>query len=492
MQQKILIADDNPLTLKFMADLLTARGHTVVAVPDGFAALQALSDFIPDILIVDIVMPKIDGEKLCQIVRAQDALKGCTLVVVSAAVAEIMSNEDTAVDADFFIAKGPFDVLGKNLLQVVSAVAGGTVSYEAERILGLDTVKARRMTKELLLRIRELQSILNALEEGILELYAGKIIYANTTAVSLLNMPEESLYSVHLPDLFEAEDRERLNHFLKLRRPFSHVGRKYPLTVRSGRQVVLRKLPYARHALKEIITIVDHTELLKLELQLQHSQRMEAVGTIASGVAHNFRNVLTGVYVNSQLLQMVCDPSSEEYQYSQRINSSVGKGTRLIEDLLQFSRKPNKRAFQPVELSALVRSTYALLESSLKHQNIFFRAKLPRKLTVYGDALALSQVLMNLCANAADAMPGGGTLKVALYTSNFEAVMQIADNGEGMDADTRAQCFDPFFTTKTTGSGTGLGLSTTYGIVKNHQGRIQVFSRPGKGTVFKVRLPLTH
>ncbi len=172
-----------------------------------------------------------------------------------------------------------------------------------------------------------------------------------------------------------------------------------------------------------------------------------------------------------------------------RINTSVEKSTQLVEDLMQFSRKQLETNFQKINLAAEMEEIYRIIQNSFSNK-IDVQIDVPESLYVIGDSSGLTQVLMNLCTNARDAMPEGGELRLEARQEGEKAVAIISDNGPGMDRETMEKCFDPFFTTKEVGQGTGLGLSTSYGIIDNHNGEIHVDSQPGKGTVFKVYLPL--
>jgi CheY-like chemotaxis protein len=237
------------------------------------------------------------------------------------------------------------------------------------------------------------------------------------------------------------------------------------------------------------LLIKDITERKRLELQLQHAQKMEAIGTITSGVAHNFRNTLTGILVNSQIIAENHPDDTGLRELVERINTSVKRGAQLVERLLQFSRKQTKKEFQRIDLVAVIAETYPIIRKAFD-QKIDIRLNLKQSVPIMGDHSGLSQILMNLFTNARDAMPGGGVLSISAEEEDSAAVVTVSDTGEGMDRETREKCFDPFFTTKEVGRGTGLGLSTTYGIVKSHEGDIQVTSAPNSGCTFKLRFPL--
>jgi signal transduction histidine kinase len=237
--------------------------------------------------------------------------------------------------------------------------------------------------------------------------------------------------------------------------------------------------------------ITDVTERRCLEMRLQHIHKMEAIGTIASGVAHNFRNTLNEILINSQVLQMNYKDASELQEITDRINTSVKRGARLVDGLLQFSRKQAKEEFKPLDLTEVIKGTYEIIRSSF-NQKIDIRIKFPHSLPIMGDPSGLSQVLMNLCNNARDVMPEGGVLRIEAKQAGNMAVVVVSDTGEGMDLETIEKCFDPFYTTKPIGKGIGMGLSATYGIIKSHDGLIRVDSEPGKGTIVKIQLPLAE
>jgi nitrogen-specific signal transduction histidine kinase len=259
----------------------------------------------------------------------------------------------------------------------------------------------------------------------------------------------------------------------------------------NGRQITFKILPVKEETSTVIIMITDVTERKRLEMQLQHVQKMEAIGTIAAGVAHNFRNTLTEILVNSQLIQMNYEDQSGLHEVAGRINTSVRRGSRLVDGLLQFSRKQIKEEFKIINLSEVISQTVQIIRKSFD-QKIEILTEYPDHLPIMGDTTSVSQALMNLCTNARDAMPAGGQLTIKAVQEDRRIVVTVSDNGEGMVKETVEKCFDPFYTTKPIGKGTGLGLSTTYGIVKSHEGLISVESQSEKGTAFKIHFPLAQ
>jgi signal transduction histidine kinase/ActR/RegA family two-component response regulator len=305
----------------------------------------------------------------------------------------------------------------------------------------------------------------------------------------MLGIPQQQLLTLYPPVLFTGSVRERIEGlFAAVPGLPAETGVNQPLEI-NGRQVIVKKLPVKGDAATVILMITDITERKRLELQLQHIQKMEAIGTIAAGVAHNFRNTLSEILVNSQLIQLNHKDQMPLQEITGRINSSVKKGSRLVDGLLHFSRKQINKEFKPVDLATVIRETCQIIRKSFEAQ-IEIQVDLPESITVLGDAGGLSQVLMNLCTNARDAMPNGGLLRIEARCEGIHAVIQVSDTGIGMDQEILEKCFDPFFTTKAIGKGTGLGLSTAYGIIKSHDGSIDIHSRPGAGTTFTLRFAL--
>jgi two-component system cell cycle sensor histidine kinase/response regulator CckA len=490
MGKKILVVDDDRMLLKFTSDLLEKEGHEVATAQDGFAALNLLTSFFPDIMFFDLIMPKIDGDKLCQIVRKMPHLKDCYLVILSAAVAEL-DFDHTEIGADAYIAKGPFDVMGKHVLAAVEASESPRQEDQPKPIKGLESIYARQLTKELLSRNRHLETILESLAEGILEVFSGKVVYANAAAISMFGMDKGNLLASYPPDLFEGEARRKLADVLKsgAREPVE-IGTNNPVEL-GGRLVTIACIPVIEEPLTTIILITDVTDRKQLELRLQHVQKMEAIGTIAAGVAHNFRNTLTEVLVNNQVIQMKYADKSDIAEITDRISQSVRRGAGLVDGLLQFSRKQMAKEFHKMDLVAVIRETYGLIRKSFE-KKIEIQIEVADCLPILGDSAGLSQALMNLCTNARDSMPNGGLLRIKAKKIGNHAELIVSDNGQGMDAKTIEQCFNPFFTTKPIGKGTGLGLSTTYGIVKSHEGMIAIDSKPDQGTTIRITFPLVQ
>jgi len=247
----------------------------------------------------------------------------------------------------------------------------------------------------------------------------------------------------------------------------------------------------------------DMTERRRLEEQLRQAGKMEAIGRLAGGVAHDFNNLLTIILGNLSLIPTLFAGSDEATELLSDSMKAAQRAAELTNQLLGFARR-NPLTLTPLDLNRRVTETVQLLKRTIDPR-ISIETKLAADLgAVEADGSQMSQVLMNLCLNARDAMPEGGriTVETANVTlseldvnGNLEARpgqfvhLRLSDNGPGIDSAIRARIFEPFFTTKPFGKGTGLGLAVVFGIVRHHQGWIECHSSPGEGTRFDVFLP---
>ena len=242
----------------------------------------------------------------------------------------------------------------------------------------------------------------------------------------------------------------------------------------------------------------------KLRAQLFQSQKMETVGHLAGGIAHDFNNILAAIIGYADLLQTKMNKADPLYSHVEHILSSSERAATLVHSLLAFSRKQTLSVKQ-VKINDLVSGVSKLLVRLLGEDITLETVFTGRDPMVMADAGQIDQILFNLATNARDAMPEGGHLTITTDITEIDdnyikehgygvlgdyALITVSDTGTGMDKDLQKKIFEPFFTTKEVGKGTGLGLSTAYGIVKQHNGFINCYSEPGKGTTFKIYLPL--
>ncbi|MGQ9499604.1 MAG: ATP-binding protein [Dissulfurimicrobium sp.] len=243
-----------------------------------------------------------------------------------------------------------------------------------------------------------------------------------------------------------------------------------------------------------------------LEKQLIHAQKMETVGTLAGGVAHDFNNILTAIIGYGQVALMKMSKDDPNRKYIENILEASDRAADLTQKLLTFSRKSISDK-KPIELNVAIRDMQKLLKRVISEDIELNIVCSDEELTVLADRNQIDQVLMNLAVNAKDAMPNGGTFTIRTEKTTIEdgfvktygygrpgqyALITVSDTGIGMDKKTIEHIFEPFFTTKEVGKGTGLGLSVVYGIIKQHNGYINVYSEPGLGTTFKIYLPIVQ
>ncbi|MEH1801904.1 MAG: response regulator [Nostoc sp.] len=256
---------------------------------------------------------------------------------------------------------------------------------------------------------------------------------------------------------------------------------------------------------KSILTVdTDITEKKHLEAQLFRAQRLESIGTLASGIAHDLNNILTPILAGAQLLPLKFPNADQRTLHLLEIlEINAKRGADLVKQVLSFARGVEGKRIT-LQLKHLIMEVAKILKETFP-KSIEISTDVPHDLwMVSGDSTQLHQVLMNLCVNARDAMPNGGTLSISAENllidenyarMNLEAkegpyiVVTVSDSGVGIPKEMLDRIFEPFFTTKDVGQGTGLGLSTVLGIIKSHGGFVNVYSEPGSGTSFKVYLP---
>jgi two-component system cell cycle sensor histidine kinase/response regulator CckA len=253
------------------------------------------------------------------------------------------------------------------------------------------------------------------------------------------------------------------------------------------------------------VYLFNDTKRKRLEQQLVQAQKMESLGTLAGGIAHDFNNILTIILGYTNRLENFRSKPQEVPNAIKVIKEAVERGAAVVQLLLTSARQTEAR-FSSVDLNALVRELEKMLQATFPKMINFHLDLEPDLPLITADKSQIHQVLLNLCVNARDAMPNGGTLTIATsitagaeltemftgVTADNYACIRVKDTGTGMSRQVKSHIFEPFFTTKERGKGTGLGLSVVYGVVNNHRGFVQVESEPDAGTSFIVYLPVKH
>jgi PAS domain S-box-containing protein len=342
--------------------------------------------------------------------------------------------------------------------------------------------------------------------EAIVIIQNGAIKLCNARAAELCGYSRSGLKRLSWVDLVHPDDREMIlsdcgrfgdeptvPHLLRIHDKAGNL-----------KWLEVHRKSIRWHGAEAVLAYVnDVTERKRLETQFLQSQKMEAVGRLAGGIAHDFNNFLTVILGYTELLERgPCGPPGTN-ETVRVIREAAKKASTLTQNLLAFSRKQHLE-LKVIDLNQLVEGMQTILKR-LVGENIEIVTRLhPLLGSIHADASQLEQIILNLAVNSKDAMEGGGKLAIATENVRFSeecsktrpemrpgryVMLSISDTGSGMNPETRSHLFEPFYTTKDSGRGTGLGLATVYGIVKQSNGFIYVYSEPGTGTTFKLYFP---
>jgi two-component system cell cycle sensor histidine kinase/response regulator CckA len=541
---KILIADDIEANRKLLTAILEAEGMEVLAAEDGRKALEILERDMVDAIISDILMPNVDGYRLCYEVRKDERLRAIPIVIYSASSTS-PNDERLALEfgADSFVKKSSpareiIRVLNEVTssqrnhiprpgqssvaadLEIMKEYSGRLIEKLEDRNVQLERTKEMltQSNRELVKRTEELKeseekyrSIFENSAEGIFQaLPSARIITANPAFARILGYESPEELTAEVADIatfyVNPEDREALRRLMEEQGYLK--GMEIQLCRRDKSKLWCMARGRAVRDHNEAVlfyegTFEDITERKGLHDQLLQSQKMEAVGRLAGGVAHDFNNLLTAIIGYSSLAVSKLALGEPVNNDLEEIQKAGRRAATLTNQLLLFSRR---QVVQPKVLD--INLVVVGVEDMLKRligEDIIFSTKLdPTIGQVKADPGHAEQVILNLAVNARDAMPDGGSLTIetkrvvinetyrlgqATAKAGAYVMLSVADSGHGMDEETQLRIFEPFFTTKEAGKGTGLGLSTVYGIVEQSGGNIDVHSEPEVGTVFKIFLP---
>ena len=484
-----------------MSQLLEKKGHQVWTAPDGLSALEILKTDIPDILFADLIMPNIDGKKLCRIVRSIPKLKDIFVVILSAIATE---EEPHLADygADVCIAKGPFNKMAEHVLTAIEHSGVEPTQRVTTKIIGREKLFKREITKELLASRKHFEATLNNISEGILELTSDfKIVYINPAAVSIIGIPEETILSKNFTGLFNEKHRKRIMDSIENpggKKQF--ISSEAPVEL-NNKQVTLNIIPIKDDDQHPILIILkDVTQRKKMEAQLQHAQRMEAIGTLAAGVAHEINNPISGVMGYAEILKERYHEQGRDEDIPSKIIKESDRIAKIVKNLLSFAKDWQEESGS-ARIKDILSNTLGMIKGRMAKDNIKLSVDVSNNLPdIKARSHEIQQVFLNILSNAHYSLnqrfpkPNenkflgiqGKTIK--LGDRNYVRIT-FYDRGTGIPKDILNKICDPFFSTKPPGNGTGLGLSISHGIIKNHGGKLLFESVKGEYTKVMVDLP---
>lgn len=508
---RILVVEGDALSTKVIIDLFKLNGFDdITCAASGEKCLKLLDDFVPDIALIDIVLPGINGLEVCKFLRSREETRHIPIIIITGGA---LSLKDAVLDsfeagATDFITK-PIDITVFTT-RIKTAVKIKTYQDQLNHELLLRTQAEQELIKSeerLRLISQNMPVMIEAYDEN------GLIVAWNHEcervsgyrAEEVINHPEVQKKIYPGPEykktLRECIYQKKIikNRELVLVAKYgskriiswSNFSGSYPVPGRAtwsvGIDVTQRK---------------EMEEALKnKEEQLRHAQKMEAIGTFAGGIAHDFNNLLYIISGNTEIL--LCKDNEEDATYLEEIFKSSQRGTDLVKQLLTFSRKAEVNLL-PTSLNAEVKKVTQMLERVFPKM-IHLELDIDKDLNlINADKSQIEQILVNLCLNARDAMNDNGRLRIRtenqVQENKLESLypnskgpwvkLSVSDTGCGMEKDVQERIFEPFFTTKEIGKGTGLGLSVIYGIVKAHDGFIFCESNLNTGTTFTLYFPV--
>lgn len=500
----ILNVDDDDASRQFKSRVLESAGFVATEARTGMEALARVSADPPDLVLLDVHMPGLDGFEVCERLKKDPRTQSIPVLHVSAAC---ITDQDwtrgleSGADS-YLIAPVSPDVMLATIRTLLKRAT-------TEKALRAEQARVMDALRESERRYRDL--VLHA-PYGIYAVTRdGRILSANRALAQILEYPSpDDLTSMNAEEFYQdPTDRQRMvGLWLQQRRIGDSEAR---WRTRNGRALVVRLTgrtlaggaPSDEQSFE--VFVEDITEQRRWEAERRHAQKMEAIGSLAAGIAHDFNNLLTAILGYTELMLEQIDADKPIYEDLQKVRDAGRSAAALTKQLLAFGRKQTLR-LEAVDVSEVVRVTDQWVRRVIGEGiEVVVDTEGPVP-AIRADRVQLEQIVLNLVVNARDAMLDGGTLTIQTRYVEIEEPLSVpgpvvippgsyvrvtvSDTGCGMDAATRDRIFEPFFTTKELGRGTGLGLATVYGIVKQLEGYIVVSSEVGHGSTFSAYFPI--
>ena len=507
---KILIVEDELRMCESLEYLLKTKNYKVTTASCGQDALALIVENTFDLAVLDIHLPDMTGTELMEKIKTQSA--DTSVVIITGDV-----NLDLALIS---LRSGAYDYLRKPfefeefLRTVENALNQKALKREKDKI-----------NEKLILSEKKYRYLVENSPDITYTLDAdGNFTFLSDALEHLLGFTVDDLIGKHYTTIVCEEDREKAQWFFDERRSRDLAASGIELrlkaagdgqqndSVRRSLTVEIKSMEIyeestnneARRHVGTHGVIRDISERQRLQTQLQNAERMESLGRLAGGIAHDFNNMLMGIQGRSSLISMELEASHPILEHISAIDDCIRSAKLLTEQLLGFARGGKYEA-RPTDINELILKTVNMFGRTKKE--ITVETKLHNaKIVVEVDRSQIEQVLLNLYVNAWQAMPDGGTLKLGTEEVTLDdkgckpyqvepgryVHVSVTDTGIGMDQKTIRRIFDPFFSTKEKTRGTGLGLASAYGIIKNHGGIINAHSEIGYGTTFNIYLPITE
>lgn len=492
--KKILVVDNDKFILEFMNDVLAERGHEVVTAEDGLSALDILETLVPDVIFVDLVMPNIGGEELCFLLRQNPALKNTFLVILSA-----LSGNDTVnyqeLGADHFIVKGPFKEMAVEVLAALEQP--GLVEF-----IDRDGYIPQNVNQELLSVIQRYKMIIAKMSEGVFEVTAdGRITYANPSALSLVGLPEKSVYGVHIAQLFPNQDGKRMRVALDRLGDFPVVMADDSSLELNHRQVSVSILPLNHETSSAAIILTDITKRKQVEKTLTEAkEKAESASRTKSNflanMSHEIRTPMNAVIGFTDML-LDTDLAEDQRDYATTVKKSGESLLSVLNDILDFSKiEAGELDFEKIDFDPELLSydVCEVIRPRIESKPVEILCRIGAGVPPYvkGDPGRYRQVLTNLMGNASKFTESGEIeLSLDIEAEENDRVKlhaTVRDTAIGIPEDKLSSIFDPF--RQADGSmtrkygGTGLGLSICKQISQLMDGDIWAESEVNKGSIF--------